>query len=78
MKPNTIPNSESIGIPIIAEIKTKIKTITANTIIESSVAAMALGNEDSLLKSLEANQTGIEAIIHATRKPIITSIIDGK
>jgi hypothetical protein len=39
---------------------------------------MALGNEDSLLKSLEANQTGIEAIIHATRKPIITPIMDGK
>ena len=57
--------------------KANIATIIANTIIESKDAAIALGKDDSLLKSFDANHTGIEIIIQAIRKPIITPTISG-
>lgn len=69
------PISTIIGFGITYAININIATIISNTMIASSDAAIALRKDDLLLKTLAANQTGIDTIIHAARKPIIKSII---
>ncbi|BFI74291.1 hypothetical protein YN1HA_3890 [Sulfurisphaera ohwakuensis] len=49
--------------------------IIANTIIPANTASIALGNEECLEINLEANQTGIEIIIHDIIKNITSAII---
>lgn len=75
MKPIIKPRSKRSGKLITTDIKANNAIIIINTIIETRVAAIAFGNEDSLLKTFDASQTGIEIIIHDMINPIITPII---